>query len=316
MSDQRDNLDFFNAAILLESIPRPNSKVSVSSDFALIEATNSACLGAQIGYFDSHDAFELISNHRLTIFDAWIRLSERQIVLTDYNAFNAVERDPKGVLFIDKEKFSMWPYDGPRDVALNFFRDFLLLTAENILDNNSRYFLDAIEWTSDEEWQSYTRGTPGYGSVQSLAMGFSNVLRFWEAAVFLFNSQLLAMSPSQRQRAESALNELSKSPYLQRIVDEYQLWASVANGVGRIIGPRFNFRSPEVRSRYIVLAGELASRADDGTPEWLDAQRKLFNDLTSLIGSAVGGSERDWTLFAKGLKSKNEAVREATESST
>lgn len=317
MSDQNNNLEFFKAAILEPALASPSEQGN-SQDFGYVEAANSACLGAQIGYFDANEAYELIATYQTAIFLAWHRLTQRNIApIIGEPSFSAISSDANGVLSLNREVFAQMPCEGPQDLPLSTFQQFLLLTSETVHDRHTQYFLDAITWTHDEEWYDHKRGTAPRSSVESLASGFSNVLRYWEEMNSLFQHQVLHFNSSEYQDAISlyqdaiSLGSLRLRNDPDKPFSQYKIWMYLSSSMNWIVRPRFNLTMLETQNRYFELAGEFTSLANDGTPEWFDAQRRVFFTLRWLMnrsGSGLGdpGEEYQWSVFSRGVKPRRD----------
>src|SRR5439155_14743785 len=148
------------------------------------------------------------------------------------------------------------------------FQNFLLLTAENILDDDSRYFLDSIGWTGDREWNARREGTEyqQLGSVKHIGSGFANVLNYWEE---MRSSSLSLIDHEAELSSELKTDSFSAFDFTER--------ARV------VLSRRFHLDKIEIADRYFVLASEFANRAREYSPEWLDARLSVFEDLLGLI---------------------------------
>jgi len=305
--DVTANLEFFKSAILEPALENEYGfdVEGPVSDFGAVEAAHWAWLGVQIGYFDGKDAQELISSSN-GVFRAWSNLQHRQIISPEDRWANVIRIAESGQPALNTGSFSAAEEIGPRtrELLQNTFQTFLLLTAENISDETSRYFLDSIGWTDDREWNARKGGHVHRrsGSVQQVGAGFANVLNYWEE-----------MESSSR----SAVNHDAELPYaydLERgsigFSEGLTSGTAVPNFVQdarAILSRRFNLSHIDIVDRYFALAGEFANRAGEDSPAWLDARLSLFESLISLItyaGASVEGHQtRLWNSFTSGFQS-------------
>jgi hypothetical protein len=319
------NLEFFNTAILLPAL-RDHLIFSVGeasstvSDFGAIEAAHWAWLGVQVGYFDAKDAHELISSSE-GIFKAWTNLRDRQIVSPKDDWASVFQIGESGEATLNKELFSTIEEVDieTRELLQSTFQTFLLLTAENIFDNDSRYFLDGIGWTDDEEWNARKGGTIHQqlgsvqsGSVQQIGTGFANVLNYWE------EMDSSSLSVRDKSRVKPELHQRKRDIGI-RATGSIVPAAAVLNfteNARAISSRRFNLGQIEVVNRYFALAGEFANRAVEDSPEWLDARLRVFERLIFLITYAggvpiEGHTGRLWNVFTRGVdgsSSEHEAM--------
>jgi len=323
--DRTDNLEFFESAILDPALKAQaffdfdiGETDSTVSDFGAIEAAHWAWLGVRIGYLERMDTQELISSSK-GIFKAWSNLQNRQIISPEDRWANVIQPRKSGQLALNKELFSPSLKIGSKTRVLlqNAFQTLLLLTAENILDDDSRYFLDSIGWTGNEEWRARSEGLglPRRGSVQQIGSGLANVLNYWEemdsASRSVEHADLnFAYIPEQKRDISVSFSE-SLAPS-----------AAVSNftqNARAILSPRFNLGKVEIVDRYFVLAGEFVARAREEGPAWLDARRRVFETLELLILYAGGGTNmrgprrRLWQLFSKGIASLSENDKRSVE---
>src|SRR5258708_20681728 len=189
MSDQEKHatagLEFFRSAILDPALEVQSffdfEDSNTVSDFGAVEAAHWAWLGVQIGYFDGKDAQELISSSE-GVFKAWLNLRNREIISSDDDWAKIIRQAESGQLSLNKELFS-----GPVNMAPRIrkllhitFQNVLLLTAENIFEHDSLYFLDSIGWSDHREWDARRVGSVRrlLGAVQDIGFGFANVLNY------------------------------------------------------------------------------------------------------------------------------------------
>jgi len=297
-NDTTSNLEFFKAAILepaltTQSLFESEKPGSTVSDFGAIEAANWALLGGLIGYFDGKDAQELISSSQ-GIFKAWSNLHDRQIISPEEEWARIIRPTESGLPTLNEELFLVVVGIDPRTLELlhNTFQTFLLLTAENVLNYDSRYFLDSIGWTDDEEWAARRTAGTYQGSVRGLGAGFANVLNYWGEISSSFRSA------QHRSRYIDVFGPLARVEI-----------SKLTQDVRAILSRRFNLGQIEIVYRYFALAGEFANRAREDSPAWLDARVDIFNNLKFLITYAGGGDSMSghetplWNVFARGMES-------------
>jgi hypothetical protein len=309
------NLEFFNSSILkptLQDLPfRRMRERSIVVDFAAIEAVHWARLGATIGYFDRKNVLELISSSE-EVFTAWLSL-QRSKALSIEDGWSKVIRLGDGdhpelnkELFLPAAEIS----SRTRDMVEKTFQNFLLLTAENILDPNSNYFLQAIGWTDDARWNDRSSGKARLSAgVQRLSLGFANVLGYWremQSCSFLAWSR--EFGPDDPSDAFLYDPTLEEEIAFQSAPTPGGTAAYLVEEARAIMKPRFNLQGAEIVDRYFTLAADFINLAKDGTPAWLDGRLAVFNELISLItyaGGALvpGRGAQLWRAFTKRTES-------------
>jgi hypothetical protein len=309
--DAADNLEFFKSAILDPAIESRSSteytghniERSIVSDFGAIEAAHWAWLGAQIGYFDGKDVQELISSSE-GVFEAWSNLRNLQVISPGERWADVIRAMEGGPPVLNKEAFSVATeinYE-TRELLQNTFQIFLLLTAENILEDDSRYFLDTIGWADDEKWSARRRGAElrgRSGTVRKIQSGFANVLGYLEAMDSSSNS---AVKRDDDDPYTYIARRVDRATFSGQPFHGTVVW-NFTQDARAILSRRFNLGKAQTTDRYFALAGECATRAWDDSPEWLDARRAAFTRLLWLVNYAGGGlwtrtdEPRLWNLF-------------------
>jgi hypothetical protein len=300
-NDAKANLEFFRSAILEPALGhlRRREYFSVSM-CGVIEAARWARLGAQIGYFDPKDAYELISSSWGVFEESFASQAQNSRAGDLERTIRQGESGP----VLDKEVFYTEGYytgvettPHMRENLQNKLQTLLLLTADNLFDDSSLYFLECIGWTNDTEWKARREGTGGRAA-QDIGLGFANTLDYWEQLDFWW-------APEYQELL--VFNAVPGD-----LVEDRQLWArllaTLHSESSLLLRPRFNLGKSVVVERYFTLAGEFASRAREDSPEWLDARIKVFEKLTSLITS-IGGDVSTWDrrhelwrMFTKGTE--------------
>jgi hypothetical protein len=305
--DTAANLRFFRSAILEPTLEHQEPEYFINYQFAtagytmhetmqqfsVIEAANWLRLGARIGYFEENEVRELNSS------------SDRELNAKSY-------LQSRGIVFPDLPDEAL--FEGmdvpPRTVALlhNAFQMFILLTSENILDRHTRYFLETIGWGDDQLWIANKQGT-GYstsGSGTDSAIGFSNVLNYWQEMSSACRALEEAHSYFQYQSVFGGSSILF--PPDERDQPVARMVATFTWRARAIMCNRFNLSRSDVGDRYFVLAGEFANRGREDSPAWLDARCGLFEQLFLLIDFADAATtwRRDvpqlWSLFTTGVR--------------
>jgi hypothetical protein len=332
------NLDFFKSAIVepalsMQRTSRLRGLADVVSDLSVIEGAHWASLGAQIGYFDEEAAEELVSSSQ-EAFNAWSNLQSRNILSPQEDWARVIRVGEGGHPTLNKDLFSLALEITPeiRELLQQTFQMFLLLTAENILDRNSQYFVDSIGWTDDIEWNLRRSGlTTDYEELASfkvsmlrianelsskdigllfvneldgsdIGLGFANVLNYWEemnsSSASLRSRVYGVYDPSvvrERRIVVSFSEDLATSP----------VW-NFSQDARAILSRRFNLSKVEIVERYFELAGEFVNRGRENNAAWLAARSKVFQELAWLITYAGGGGSikqhlaRLWNLFTGG----------------
>ncbi|MGA8223277.1 MAG: hypothetical protein WB780_16620, partial [Candidatus Acidiferrales bacterium] len=221
-----------------------------------------------------------------------------------------IQLGESGQDIVNRDLFSRGVDIAPRtrELLQNTFQTFLLLTAENILDDDSRYFLDSVGWTDAGVWNARREGTVHLliGSAQEMTSGFANVLNYWEE-----------MDSSSR-----SAEDREKASHFIRLKSDIRIGSSkglahesVVRGFTQearaITIRRFNLGQDETVDRYFSLAGDFANRAREDSPAWFDARLNIFEKLIWLITYAGGGDNvrgrevRLWSLFAGGVESSH-----------
>jgi hypothetical protein len=294
-TDARVNLKFFRAVILDQSLrKRPSSSEeitpSIMSDFAAVEAVHWTGVGVRIGYLDRKAAYDLISPSK--IFRSWLDLQERGSVSTNdpWHWFLRFEGSG-GKLVLDEERYSDLSKIDPetREGVHNWFQTFFLLASENLLDENSHYFLDSIGWTDDQIWKWRKEGAGFERGVNRIWLGFANVLNYADQM-----NQLVQMLNTGKA-PEGAAN----------------LW----DYARAIIAPRFNLVRRDkdlnlpITERYFSLAGEFAGQARENNPAWLDARTTVFASLFAFVNFLRGirpdireNEAHLWNVFTRGIE--------------
>jgi hypothetical protein len=292
MSDEKltkANIEFFKSAILAPALHSPGD---MAPEFGPVESVHWALLGAQIGFLNPQNAFDLIG-HSENVFEAWTRLREQFPELGEWLTVITEEAAGKPVLnwtLLD----ALTESTELSQILQNALRTFLLLVNENIFDEDSTYFLYSIGWAPDGEWNAQKDGLNFVTdkSVARIRIGFSNVWNYWNEMESL--SEFLQLSEN-----EIMLSELFGVGDKAARASDTDAVRHFIQRVRSILAPRFNLGNPAVVERYFSLAGELVALVREDTAEWLDARISVFNRMRQLITYA--GGEQSLTDRIEGL---------------
>jgi hypothetical protein len=306
------NLDFFISAILTPALrqnPETSEFVKTADDFGPVEAAQWGRLGAQIGYLGSAQVHELIASSP-EILEASSSLRARKTLTGDYDWLTRYYADEPGFRSFNEELFAPPPnVEGPtRDLLQNSFQTILLLTAENIFDEDSQYFLAGISSENESEWNARRTGsnTAEPGSAMKIGNGFANVWSYWE----------------EMESSSRSINDALVDPRLSEEAGESKdhplkgVNPDVVHGftqqVRAILSPRFHLTELVVVERYAALTGEFVNCIRDDTEAWLDARAEVFRQFEQLLSYAGGEDNvrehRDqlWEIFINaGLSREN-----------
>jgi len=292
------NLGFFKSAILdpvmldylIASDIHPDS---VTPAFWTVETALWLKLGFEIGYFDGDNALEVLFQSSEQLLAAWSELVVRELVSPEFRRWcDFITSEGKPAL--DKERFLSRPESGFGGSRLlpAMFQHYLLLTAELVGDEDAKFFLDSIGWTTDEEWQLRREGHGSwtFGTVESLCIGFANTAQhleesqdyFYEAGVRAAGS----LDSSEGNRLISHENEFVELEGRSRVIRSW----------------RFNLGKANVKERYFKFAGDLVAELKQGGPTWMDTRLSTFNMLRHLLAQWTGVLEKQeiqrlWSLY-------------------
>ena len=254
----------------------------VISLFAGVEAACWASMGVRIGYFDPTHTYELISSSA-GIFDAWAILNKGSLARFKQSAWNPIILGEPGEYRLNSEYFISHAEKSSaeeRDLLQRTFQTLLLLTSENLLTDDSLFFLEDIGWTTSGQWERVKAPRGGRRSLQRTGLGLANILDYW--------AEIDDVVATDRPMEEDTRSMLSF------FVDQ----------VASIVRPRFNLSNDEIVDRYFILAGEFVGREPDNSAEWLDARGKFFAQLLRVVtyarGTEVQNKERLWNEFVTG----------------
>jgi hypothetical protein len=143
------NLEFFETAILKPTlVDFESEQPTIIQAFAVIEAAHWTRLGTHIGYFDEKHGQEIVLS-REEVSRALAHLEDSGMLSTPGVWANIIRLGDGGRPVLNQQSFTVSGDAHPQILELlrTTFQLFLLLTAENMLDVNSRFFMDAIGWT-------------------------------------------------------------------------------------------------------------------------------------------------------------------------
>lgn len=286
-----DNLKFFIEAIVNPAVDKTIGGDSAVADLTAVEVLHWARLGVRIGYFNKKSIEPILSLN--SILQSSRRCRKR--VSADEPWLDIILPGQRGQAILNEKWFTVLDarqqeFIKPWKLELlqRTFQTLLLLTSENIIDDNSRYFLDSIGWTSKTEWEVRFSGTfrGMQGSVQQIGCGFANVLDYWEEV------RSASISAGYETEIRSGGNVTSWNLDFEHIkgpinFPNYQSPAFVVTDflkdVRAIVSRQFNLMDPNVIERYFVLAGQFINSQKEDTPEWRDARLRIFEDITELL---------------------------------
>lgn len=293
--DTAANLQFFRSAILDPALESQRSYGTVEdiivANFSVLEAAHWAQLGARMGYLDARQAVELISSSE-PVFNAWHLLRRDEIISPEDYLGRIIHQEQGGKPSVIEVAFTRDQDIDPRTSELlhDIFQTILLLIAEDILNEESAYFVGSIGWADDREWSARRNGIVlrPHGSVQHVGSGFANVLRYWE--------EMESLSLAAQEHT-SSLSDMERAT----------LWLFTEN-IREVLLPRFNLNRLDVVYRYVGLAGEFVSGTRADSPEWLDARLSAFNTLFRLIhyltrNTSIDDRDRLWDVFTRAMDS-------------
>ena len=268
------NLDFFIYGVLHPALKLGDE--SANGSFGLLEAAHWGRLGAIIGYFEPEEILGLLSG-TAAIFTAWSNLLEHEILAPDDVFSHIIFRDQSGHPVLNASLFSekLEMHVAAREFLQSAFQTCLLLNSENILEDASRYFLNAIGWADDEDWDALKAGRSS-GSVEMIGVGFANVLTYWNE----INSVQDWMLHEHALRRHFQIDLYGISFAVQQ--DAMPVVRKFLSQLKLVVSRRFNLRRRTVE-RYFALAGEFVGRAREDTPAWIDARRGIFDRLISAM---------------------------------
>lgn len=344
MTDTSANSRFFKSTILKQAVEGQYSRsvyrnrssyghISASDNIAVIEALHWMRLGIQVGYLERSDALEALSSVSRFVLDAWSALKMRRFLTADHVWADIFQEQKEGGAIFNEQWFAVEDIaDAKSEFLQGIYQTLLLLLAENISDESSRYFLDMVVTKSDLDWQSFMSGNrPNeHCNIQTVGAGLANVLNYWAEV-----KSLLDHSGAQpirlRYRIEQPIQ--TKAPYysydetLRMMAWNREIVAPLSDEltafgreVQRIVSASFILGSFEFVERYFAIAGDFVNRVGDNSPAWLDARLEAFQALVLqviLVGDAryvysESNRERLWFAFSKGIGGVQTTTAEGT----
>jgi hypothetical protein len=313
--EQIRHSEFFEAAIVNRSAGRVVHAGNMSAQFSRAEVVYWAIIGAQIGYLDRDYIRSLFSQYSGPVVSACESLRE-------YGQFPfplpkdwpapAIELSKQGIFFVEDGDTDWLSDSDALPVLWKTFEHLMLLASENLLDDETHDFVDSIGWADTNSWNARREGEYhriGHSfseSVESLQLGFANVVRQWRDELLLmselFDPTLMSRAirtPSKklRRRDEGFVHRSSPDEISKAVVP-------FADACFFISRHRYNLSNQGVVERYFSYAGSLCQQAKDGSAGWLDLRRHAFSELRDLIAlgevrDSTFDMPRLWALFTQ-----------------
>jgi hypothetical protein len=307
--EQVRNSEFFESAIVERSAGRVIYKGNLSAEFSRAEIVFWAMVGVQIEYLNRDYVRELFSRYSGPIVSACQSLKERGQfpfpLPQDWPAL-PIELSEGGISIGNDDSPDHPKETDPQLELWNTFQHLMLLSSENLLDDETHDFVHSISWTEASQWNALKEGrhldeysfpSSSY-SVENIQLGFAQVTRHWKDESLLLG-ELLQRKP---RRSEAP----SESKKLRRGVGELH-WATAgrfSNACMYISRHRYNLSNREIVERYFSYAGSLLEQTKDGSAGWLDLRHETFDDLLDLVTHGEANAltldiPRLWAVFVQ-----------------
>jgi hypothetical protein len=273
------NRDFFNSAVLQQAVQSKGIK-SIHGHLGVIEAAHWARLGVQVGYFKADDALQLLASAAHHVFDAWSVLTTHGVLPLDHVWAGIFQKQESGGIRFNENWVAVQDIaEAKSEFLQGLYQTLLLLLAENILDESSRYFLDGVMWTTESDWRSLMSGNRPYeyGNVQTIGIGLANVLNYWAEVESLLSD---AIGEPIRRSLPPYAEIMRAAEWKEKTINPIRREVRIfVEGVQRIVSSRFSLDKIRIVERYFALAGEFVNRIHDNSPAWLDARLDAFQIL-------------------------------------
>jgi hypothetical protein len=238
-------------------------------------------IGSKVGFFESLQAASFLVNQAQVLQRHWNGLlSEGESLLPTLPDFIINKRNS---ISIDVDRFlgdRLLLQIGTSPAAESLFRTYILMNSELMGDTDATFFLEALNWSTDEGWSRIVTQEMWTGSLENLCRGMASLFNYFETARF-------ADSNASDAGDKFALLLLEELHEIQR--------------------PRLGQARSE---RYFQLAATiLGNPIPDGTQR-LDYYRALFTAISSLLQpwTRLDGDEqrRCWDTFSGNLERSEE----------
>jgi len=307
--EQIRNSEFFESAIVERSAGRGIWEGNLSAEFSRAEIVYWAMVGVQIEYLNRDYVRELFTQYSGPIVSACQILKERGQfpfpLPQDWPAL-PIELFEGGISIGNDASPDRPKETDPQPDLWNTFQHLMLLSSENLLDDETHDFVHSISWTEASQWNALREGShldqysvPSSSySVESIQLGFAQVTRHWKDESLLLEELL--------QRKPRRSRDSSKSRKLRRQARELH-WATAgpfSNACMYISRHRYNLSNREIVERYFSYAGSLLQQTKDGSAGWLDLRREAFDDLRNLVSRGEASAltldiPRLWAVFVQ-----------------
>ncbi len=286
--EQIRNSEFFESAIVERSAGGVISEGNLSAEFSRAEIVYWAMVGVQIQYLNRDYVRELFSQYSGPIVSACQILKERgQFPFPLPQDWPALPIElSEGGISIGNDDSPDWPKEtDPQPDLWKTFQHLMLLSSENLLDDETHDFVHSISWTEASQWNALREGNhlgeysvplASY-SVESIQLGFAQVTRHWK------DESLLLGELIQRQHRRSRASSESKKLRHRAIELYWAIARRFSNACIYISRHRYNLSNIEIVERYFSYAGNLLQQTKDGSAGWLDLRRDAFEDFRGLV---------------------------------
>lgn len=219
-------------------------------------------IGSSTGFFDSLQAATFLSQQDDTLQTNWNNLLEQgESLLPELPAF--IINDSGSLKTVVNAFLKSGSETG--SPAAWLFQMHLLMNSELMGDEDAVFFLEALNWASDEVWSRILSRDVWKVSLANLAHGLSVVLTFLEACAFA-NANILKC-PDR----EAAAKVLSLHQALQEVQRA-----------------RFGLGQAYTARRYFQLAGTLLAESNvAAAQEELDPYRTAFVQIEALVAGWI-----------------------------
>jgi hypothetical protein len=307
--EQIQNAEFFESAIVERSAGRTIYGGNLSAEFSRAEIVYWAMVGVQIEYLNRDYVRELFSRYSGPIVSACQILKGRgqfPFPLPQDWPGLPVELSEGGISIGNDESPDRPKETEPQPDLWKTFQHLMLLSSENLLDDETHGFVHGISWTEASQWNALREGNhldqysfpSSSHSVESIQLGFAQVTRHWKDESLLLE-ELLQHKP-RRSRDSSKSKKLphgARDPH----------WATArrfSDACIYISRHRYNLSSREIVERYLSYAGSLLQQTKDGSAGWLDLRREAFDELRDFVtrGEASAltlDTPRLWAVFVQ-----------------